>query len=227
MANQPQLIATRKPRRPTGIVLVLHGGASRSDGAAVSPTQLSVLRMVPVARRIARAGRGRLAVFRVLNSARGWDTRQTPVDDVAWALDELRERFGEELPVCLVGHSLGGRAAILSAGRPTVRSVVALAPWLYESDGSTSMPADRQVLVVHGDQDRVASPRRSATVAEWLRLGGPRVGYVRVSGGEHTMLRHGRVFDRAAADFATATLLGSRPGPPVSAVLDGHDLVEV
>jgi hypothetical protein len=41
------------------------------------------------------------------------------------------------------------------------------------------------------------------------------------------MLRHGRVFDRAAADFATATLLGDRPGPPVSMVLDGQHLVEV
>lgn len=66
---------------------------------------------------IARAGRGRLAVFRLLNSIRGRDTRRTPLDDVAWALAELGERRGDELPVCLVGHSLGGRAAILSAGR--------------------------------------------------------------------------------------------------------------
>lgn len=225
MANKPHLVPTRTPHRPTGIVLTLHGGASRHDGAAVSPTQLSVLRMVPIARRIARAGRGRLAVFRLLNSARGWDTRHTPVDDVAWALDELRERFGEELPVCLVGHSLGGRAAILSAGGPGVRSVVALAPWVYESDGGTSLPADRQILVVHGDRDRVASPARSALVAESLRRS-TQVGYVRVSGGGHAMLRHGPVFDRAAADFATATLLGDRPGPPVSAVLDGQHLVE-
>jgi predicted esterase len=227
MARQPQLIAIRIPRRPTGVVLVLHGGAGRQNGAAVSPTQLSVLRMVPVARRIARAGRGRLAVFRVLNTTRGWDTRHTPVDDVTWALRDLRERAGEVLPVCLVGHSLGGRAALLSAVQPGVRSVVALAPWLHESDGATRLPADRQVLIVHGDQDRVASPRRAATVADSLRRRGTRVGYVRVRGGEHAMLRHGRVFERAAADFVTATLLGDRPGPPVSAVLDGQDLVEV
>ena len=226
MTNQPRLLPTRTPHRPTAVVLVMHGGASRRDSTAVSPTQLSVLRMVPIARRIARAGQGRLAVFRLLNSTRGWDTRHTPVDDVAWALGQLRERFGQDLPVCLVGHSLGGRAAILSADRPGVRSVVALAPWLYESDGGTSVPADRQVLIVHGSEDRVASPRRSAVVAEALRRS-TQVGYVRIIGGEHAMLRHGRVFDRTAAEFATATLLGDRPGPPVSTVLDGQHLVEL
>jgi dienelactone hydrolase len=225
MSNHARLIGTRTPRRPRGIVLVLHGGASRRAAAAVSPTQLSVLRMVPVAARVALAGHGRLAVFRLLNSARGWDEHRTPVDDVAWALDRVRERYGD-LPVCLVGHSLGGRAALLSLGRPGVRSVVAMAPWVYESDGARDVPAGRRVLVVHGDADRVASPQRSAAVAQALRRSAE-VGYVRVTGGGHAMLRHGRLFDRVAADFAVATLLGAEPGPPVRQVLDGEHLVEV
>jgi hypothetical protein len=70
----------------------------------VSPTQLSVLRMVPVARGIARATRGRVAVFRLLNSRRGWDTHHTPVVDARWGLDRIAERFGEQVPACLVGH---------------------------------------------------------------------------------------------------------------------------
>jgi alpha-beta hydrolase superfamily lysophospholipase len=225
MDNSPRLIETRAPREPQGIVLVLHGGASRHADTPVSRTQLSVLRMVPVAGRLALAGRGRLAVFRLLNSARGWDERRTPVQDVAWALDRLRERYGD-LPVCLVGHSLGGRAALLSLGEEGVRSVVALAPWVYETDGAQEVPAGRRVLVVHGDQDRVASPHRSAVVARALG-GAAEVGYVRVTGGKHAMLRRGRLFDRLAADFATATLLGDTPGPPVSQVLDGQHLVEV
>jgi dienelactone hydrolase len=207
-------------------VLVLHGGASRRHGIAVSPTQLSVLRMLPIATRIARAGRGRLAVFRLLNSTRGWDTTHTPVDDVAWALGELREQFGQDLPICLVGHSLGGRAALLSAGQAGVRSVVALAPWVYTSDGDTRLPDGRQVLVVHGDHDRIASMERAEVVADKLRRSAE-VGFVRVSGGKHAMLSHGSVFDRAAADFATATLLGDVVPPPVSRVLEGQRLVEV
>ena len=71
--------AGRDPRaaRPRGVVLVLHGGAGRGS-RRVSPAQLSVLRMVPVAGRIARAGTGRLAVYRLLNSHRGWDSRRRP-----------------------------------------------------------------------------------------------------------------------------------------------------
>ena len=86
---QPRLIPTHVPASPEGVVLVLHGGAARQERMAVSPTQLSVIRMIPVARRIARAGGARLATYRLLNSTRGWDTEHTPVDDVAWALGEL------------------------------------------------------------------------------------------------------------------------------------------
>jgi pimeloyl-ACP methyl ester carboxylesterase len=226
VTNSARLIETRVPRDPAGVVLVLHGGASRRERMMVSPTQLSVLRMVPIAKRIALAGHGRLAVFRLLNSTRGWDTRHTPVDDVAWALGEIRERFGPDVPVCLVGHSLGGRAALLSAGQPGVRSVVALAPWVYESDGMVHLPPGRRILVVHGDQDRIASPQRAASVAASLRRSAE-VGFITVTGGKHAMLRHGSVFDGAAADFATATLLGEEPRPPVSQVLGGQQHVEV
>jgi pimeloyl-ACP methyl ester carboxylesterase len=217
------------PEEPEGVVIALHGGASRRGKMAVSPAQLSVLRMIPIAARIARAGRGRLAVLRLLNSTRGWDASHTPVDDVSWALGELRERFcrgGGELPFCLVGHSLGGRAALLAAGQADVRSAVALAPWVYTSDGDAGLPPGRRLLFVHGDQDRIASPERSAHVAQQLRRSAD-VGYVRVTGGKHAMLKHGSVFDRAAADFVTATLLGDEPGPPVSQVLGGQSLVEV
>src|SRR5689334_20002142 len=111
----------------------MHGGAGRG-ARPVSSGQLSVVRMVPIARRLARAGAGRLAVYRLLNSARGWGESNTPVDDAAWALDEIAERRGERLPVSLLGHSLGGRAALLAGHAPEVRSVVALAPWFMSAD---------------------------------------------------------------------------------------------
>src|SRR5947209_14700321 len=128
MQLKPRLVDVALPDNPSAVVLVLHGGASRRANMMVSPAQLSVLRMIPIARRIARLVPKRLAVFRVLNSRRGWDAHHTPVADAEWALDCARERVGRDLPACLVGHSLGGRAALLTAGRPEVRSVVALAP---------------------------------------------------------------------------------------------------
>lgn len=218
-----RLISTRAPRKPEGLVLVLHGGASRRDSPAVSPTQLSVLRMVPIARRLARAGRGRLAVVRLLNSARGWDTRHTPVADVRWALDQLRSEYAG-LPTCLVGHSLGGRAALLAGDQPEVSSVVALNPWVHTTDRVDL--TGRPVLVVHGTQDRVADPRRSAAMTEVLART-TAAGHLRVTGGQHSMLRHRSVFEDAAADFTRATLLGADVTGPVAELLDGAGVLTV
>ena len=223
MPNEPRLVDVRVPAEPVAAVLVLHGGGSRQGGVMVSPTQLSVLRMIPIARRVARAGRGRLAVFRVLNANRGWDTTHTPVDDVDWALDQLRSRLGA-VPVGLVGHSLGGRAALLAGDRAPVRSVVALAPWVYASEQVDL--AGREVLIAHGSADRIARPARSAALARALGRTTD-VGYVCVEGGSHAMLgRHG-VFSRLAADFTRAALLGDRVGGTAGRVLAGEHWVDV
>ncbi|MCY7395320.1 MAG: alpha/beta hydrolase [Nocardioides sp.] len=183
-------------------VVVMHGGASRPGQAVVSPAQLSVLRMIPVARRVARTGGRRLAVTRLLNSARGWDTDLTPVDDAVWAIQRLCDRLGD-VPVALVGHSLGGRAALLAGADPAVRSVVALNPWVQPHDDADL--SGRHVLVVHGTEDRVASPVRSRAMAERLSRRAD-VEFLDVPGGKHAMLSHGRTFERAAADFVAETL---------------------
>ena len=224
MSDGARMIDVRVPRDPAGVVLVLHGGASRGQVVRVSPAQLSVLRMIPIASRIARAGHGRLAVLRLLNTHRGWDTGHTPLQDVEWALAEIAQRFGAELPVCLVGHSLGGRAALLSAGDPPVAGVVALAPWVYDGDvptGATGTP----VVIIHGDADRIASPERSRHVAQQLRRQ-TEVTYVEVSGGTHSMLRRSGCFDGLAAGCATWMLLGESEGPIVTRIAAGErDLV--
>ncbi|MEV6643818.1 alpha/beta hydrolase [Amycolatopsis sp. NPDC051371] len=222
MLTTARLFPTRIPRSPAAAVVVLHGGGSRGGAMPVSPAQLSVVRMIPIARRVAHAGRGRLAVWRLLNSVRGWDCTHTPVDDVRWALDQLRAQLPPATPIGLIGHSLGGRAAILSAGEDGVRSVVALAPWVYAHDGDVDA-ADRHVLFVHGTADRIASPHRALAAARRLARTA-RVGVVQVRHGRHAMLRRHRTFDGLAAGFTAATLLdeplvGARG--PLGRILDG------
>lgn len=214
---EPKLIEVAVPEDPTGVVLVLHGGAARRGNMMVSPAQLSVLRMVPVARRVVRASEGRPAVFRVLNSRRGWDTHHTPVQDARWALDRVAERLEPQLPACLVGHSLGGRAALLSAGQPEVRSVVALAPWVYPSDLAEGVDG-KPILIVHGSADRVASPSRSAAVGAALGREGADVAYATIRGGKHAMLRHHALFDGLAARYAALTLDGVSTGEALSRI---------
>ncbi|MGI8803094.1 MAG: alpha/beta hydrolase [Solirubrobacteraceae bacterium] len=220
MELKPRLIDVDLPERPAGVVLLLHGGASRRENMMVSPTQLSVLRMVPIARRVVRAGRGRLAVFRLLNSVRGWDAHHTPVRDAAWALAQIADRYVEHRPTCLIGHSLGGRAAILTAGRPEVRSVVALAPWVYPSDVPPGLCGQR-ILIVHGAKDRIAGPARSEALARELGRRA-RVAYVSIEDGKHAMLGRHDLFDGLAAEFAAATLLGRPLGGPLARVEAGE-----
>ncbi|GAA5145917.1 alpha/beta hydrolase [Nocardioides marinquilinus] len=206
-----RLIDVRTPKQPQGAVIVIHGGAQRAARAAVSPTQLSVVRMVPIARRIARAGHGRLAVVRLLNTWRGWDTQHTPLQDAAWAIDQVSSRYG--VPIALVGHSLGGRGALLAATDERVRAVVALNAWLYPDDGEP-LPG-RRVLFVHGDADHIAPAARSRRVADRLARSAD-VRYEVVEGGKHAMLRHGRTFERLAADFVVDALTGDGgPDGPV------------
>jgi len=225
MDLEPRLLTVSAPGTAVGAVLVLHGGAARRGAMRVSPAQLSVLRMIPIARLAARIGRGRLAVFRLLNARRGWDTDHTPVHDTHWALDQLAARLGRALPTCLIGHSLGGRAAILSADRPEVRSVAALAPWVYPTDAPEHVDR-RSFLFVHGSADRIASPERSAALARRLA---PRadVAYVTVAGAKHALLSGGLRVDRLAAEFASATLLGSSASPVLERALAGERWITV
>ncbi|WP_404348331.1 alpha/beta hydrolase [Phycicoccus jejuensis] len=215
-----RLEPTTVPAEPRGAVVVLHGGGSRTGGVPVSPTQLSVLRMVPVAGRLATTGRRRLAVWRLLNSTRGWSGHPNPVDDARWALDRVTEQVGD-VPVALVGHSLGGRAALLAAGDERVRAVVGLATWLAHGDPVGPL-SGRDVLLVHGDADRVARPDLARDVAR--RLGpGTRGGIVTVPGGTHSMLRHLGTFDGLAARWVAASLLGDEPGPTLAPLLAGRE----
>lgn len=207
MKVRPQLVPVRVPEDPVCAVLVLHGGASRRDDAPVSPTQLSVLRMIPVARRIAE--NKDLAVFRLLNSHRGWDTRHAPVDDAHAALAELSERLGQPLPTSLVGHSLGARAALLAGNHPDVVSIVALNAYLHSSDTRLQLEG-RRVAFIHGDRDRVADPLLAHAVAVGVARSS-RVDFVRVRGGKHSMLTRHRAFEGSTARFVAENMLPQEP----------------
>ena len=95
---------------------------------------------------------------------------------------------------------------------------------MYPVDGDVDATG-RRVLVVHGTDDRIASNERAAAAARRLDRTAT-VGFISVAGGTHSMVRPHATFDRFAADFATATLLGARTGGPVAEVLDGNAWVE-
>ncbi len=84
---------------------------------------MAVLRMVPFAWALRNAGARRgVAVWRVRYRVRGWNgPAPSPVTDVENVLERVRLAYGIDVPVVLVGHSMGGRTALRVAGHPNVR----------------------------------------------------------------------------------------------------------
>jgi dienelactone hydrolase len=198
---------------PAGIILVLHGGRSVSD-EPVTPWQLTVLRMVPLARslqraarrsaRRARAGAAPAQVRRPLFRLRGWNgPRADPVRDLEGWLSEIAAG-SPAARVALVGHSMGARAALLAAGHPSVVAVVGLAPWVSPQDPVDQL-AGRRVLLAHGDRDAVTSAEKTWTYASRARAITP-VTTVPVRGDGHAMLRRAPTWHALAATFALDAL---------------------
>ena len=200
-----------------GIALVLHGGRANSH-LPVRAQQLAVLRMRPFVQALGKHADAGLVVAQVRYRVRGWNgTERSPVADTLWALDGLVARF-PDVPVALVGHSMGGRAAIYAAGHDAVRSVVGLAPWIEPGD-SVDPVTGRRVLLVHGGKDRMTDPRASASFARRAVPVAESMTYVRIEGERHAMLRRADLWHRLATGFVLGTILGRQP--------DGSEAVDV
>ncbi|MGX9919808.1 alpha/beta hydrolase [Streptomyces sp. NPDC002248] len=193
-------------------VVVLHGGKAEGREPA-RPWQPAALRMRPFATALRRALPSRSAeVVPVRYRYRGWNgSAADPLQDTLLALDALAARDGDR-PVVLLGHSMGGRAALRAAGHPTVRGIVALAPWCPEGEPVAQL-AGRELVILHGDQDRVTSPDASWRLLARAREEGTVASGVRLTGGEHTMLRYAGMWRRLAVGAVTG-LLGAGPLPP-------------
>ena len=199
--TEPSLELPERATPPRAAVLVLHGGKANSR-AAVEPGQLTVRRMQPFARDLAALGDD-VAVARLRYRTRGWNgTGDDVLADVAFALAALDARYGG-VPTVLVGHSMGGRAALRTAGHPTVRGVVALAPWLPGTEPVEQL-AGRDLVVLHGTRDRTTSPGASARfVTRAVPLARRAVClYVPWSG--HGMLTRASTWHRLTAAFVAA-----------------------
>jgi dienelactone hydrolase len=190
---------------------VLPGG--RAD--SFEPTtgrQLSGVRMLPFAASLHRGGaRHGLAVWTVRYRVRGWNGKEaSPLADVTSALDQVRERHGD-VPIVLVGHSMGGRVAMRLAGEESVIAAIGLAPWLPDGEPVEQL-AGRRILLAHGDRDSVTSPRATQRFAERAQPFAAQLDVVVVRGERHAMLLRSRTWHGLATAF-TLDCLGMREVP--------------
>ena len=200
-----------RPGEPRAVVLVLHGGRVESTAPA-RPWHLAVVRMRGFVRSLAQeTATGAVAVGLVRFRYRGWNGEQAhAAQDVLAALDTVAADFGP-VPVVLVGHSMGGRAALRAAGHPSVTGVVALAPWCPPEDPCAQL-AGRSLVALHGDRDQVTAPQETRSFAVRARAAGAAVAGIEVAGAGHGMLQRSAQWHRATARLAAA-LLGLRDFP--------------
>jgi pimeloyl-ACP methyl ester carboxylesterase len=183
----PELTRRDTARVPQGLILMLHGG--RADGLTpVDQKSASWRRSRWMMGQISgRANHAGVSVWLLRYQVRGWNARvgtpPSPVPDARWALDEVRRELGQ-LPVVLLGHSMGARTAVAIADDPSVTGVVALAPWLPAGEPVGPL-IGKHLAAAHGSSDKITSDRatqafvrRAGSVAastEYLDMG--RVGH--------------------------------------------------
>jgi hypothetical protein len=103
------------------------------------------------------ATRSRATLTRQRQALRGWNGAQAgPASYLAHLLEQIPARYGQ-VPLVLIGHSMGARAALRVAGHPLVTALSTLAPWLPAGEPAGQL-VGRRVVLAHGTPDQVASP---------------------------------------------------------------------
>lgn len=171
-----------------GIAVFCHGGAATGT-AAPSDRALSLVRMRAIERFVRRAAGDRgLATQLLRYRVAGWNgDAADPLADLRWALDRIAGGRGPQVPVVLVGHSMGGRAVLRAGGHPQVAAVCALAPWTPPGEPVEQLRG-RLVTILHGRGDRWVPAALSADFALRARAAGAELARFTLAGG-HSMLR--------------------------------------
>ncbi|GHJ94802.1 alpha/beta hydrolase [Streptomyces sp. NE5-10] len=189
------------------------------DGEPVSGRRASArahAAALPLGRELARAGRPEGLVAQVVRyRGRGWNgTDADLAADASWAVAEAVRRYGD-VPVCLIGHGMGARAALRAAGHPAVGAVLALAPWLPEDDVAAEPEPVRQltgrrVLIVHGTNDARTDPELSFRYAARAKKTNRETCRFEVHTDGHGLRQYADEVRALAADFVLGALF-SRP----------------
>jgi pimeloyl-ACP methyl ester carboxylesterase len=199
----PTLESRLAPDRTRAVALFCHGGTV----ANVEPPReraLSLVRMRAIEQFVSAAAADRgLTTCLLRYRVAGWNGEAADAyADVGWALDRIRAEHGPDIPVVLVGHSMGGRAVLRAGGAEGVGAMCALAPWTPPGEPVTHL-RDRTVVIVHGRGDRWVPASLSAEFAARAQVAGAQVARFTVAGG-HSMLRRAHLWHTFVRDVVVA-----------------------
>lgn len=189
--------------RARAVALFCHGGTV----ASMEPPReraLSLVRMRAVEQFVSAAGSSRgLATCLLRYRVAGWNGMAADAyADVRWSLDQIRAEHGSDVPIVLVGHSMGGRAALRAGGEAQVSAVCALAPWTPPGEPVAHL-RDQTVAILHGRGDRWVPAAMSAGFAGRAEEAGASVARFTVVGG-HSMVRRAHLWHTFTRDVVLA-----------------------
>ena len=183
---------------PRGVVLVLHGGAANGT-VPVDERSLSRRRALALQSALAPAyADAGLATTLLSYRVKGWNGGAGPGADARWALQEVRREHGD-LPVVLLGHSMGGRVAVHVADDPHVVGVVGLAPWWPAGEPVATLRG-RRLVGVHGTRDRITSCAQSKAYVERASRVASSAEHVALPAAGHYLLRRLGAWHRLARE---------------------------
>jgi predicted esterase len=195
----PRLESSAARGEIRGIALFCHGGTATSV-APPKERALSLVRMRAIEQfvRSSTADRG-ISTHLLRYRVAGWNGAAADAyTDVRWAIERLRAEHGTAVPIVLVGHSMGGRAALRAGGDPQVAAVCGLAPWTPPGEPVGHLRG-QTVAILHGRADRWVPAALSADFALRAAEAGASVARFTVPGG-HSMVRGALRWHRFARD---------------------------
>lgn len=156
---------------PRGVVLMLHGGGEDPEAHPVRHLHLGYARMRYLHWCVKKelASRG-VSLWLVRNRLTSWNAPTeeggpAPVADARTGLEAIRSAHGEDVPVVLVGHSMGARAALHVVDDRMVVGMVGVAPWLPPEEPVDRLEDRHLAAAVSGADSEVDLPEVRAFVA--------------------------------------------------------------
>ena len=217
--TEPRLEVRDAPGGTRAVALFCHGGTVSS----LEPPReraLSLVRMRAIEQFVAASGEN-LTTCLLRYRVAGWNGEAADAfADVRWALDKITAEHGD-VPVVLVGHSMGGRAVLRAGGADAVRAVCALAPWTPAAEPVKQLH-DRTVAILHGRGDRWVPAALSADFAARAQAAGVRVARFTVAGG-HSMIRRSLLWHTFVRDVVLAGAGLADLRPDIAAALERTD----